>query len=281
MSKLLFITVYIGKWPWYFPYFLHSCKHNSSIEFYIFSDNKSSPYPTPENVKIIPYSIGEFKNNASQKLGYEVAVNHGYKICDFKPAFGFLFEEYIAGYDFWGYCDIDIIFGNVRKFMTPELLNNYDAISARHDYLTGSFALFKNNSQTINLFRQSKDHKRVFTEPRNLCFDETNYAFDAFLQGIPYKYIKSEIESMTHVVRRLEEEGKIKPYFEFQIVEGFAGNLLWEEGNLIYRKEYEAMYYHLVRMKRKYSERIEDNTVMPYKFRIGKKKFYGKKYRKT
>lgn len=30
------------------------------------------------------------------------------------------------------------------------------------------------------LFKQSKDYKKVFTNSNNFCFDETNYAFDAF-----------------------------------------------------------------------------------------------------
>jgi hypothetical protein len=79
---------------------------------------------------------------------------------------------------------------------------------------------------------------------------------------------------MTHVVRRLQEENKLKAYFEFQIVEGFAGNMLWDKGTLIYRKQFEALLYHLVRFKRKYSEPLDLYRKIPDKFRIGKKKIY-------
>ena len=79
---------------------------------------------------------------------------------------------------------------------------------------------------------------------------------------------------MTHVVRRLQEEGKLKAYFEFQIVEGFAGNMLWDKGTLIYRKQFEVMLYHLVRFKRKYSDPVDLQKQIPDKFRIGKKKIY-------
>jgi hypothetical protein len=276
--KILIIIIYFGKWPWYFAYFINSCKFNCSVDFVIFSDNVSHTFRIPENVKFINYSIQMFKKDTSLKLGFEVEINHGYKICDFKPAFGLIFEDWISGYDFWGYCDIDLIFGNIRNFITEKLLNEFDVISARHDYLTGSFALYRNNQFMIKLFTQSKDHKKVLTDPRNFCFDETNYAFEPFLNRVPYKEIQTEIESMTHVIRRLEEVKKIKPYFEFQIIEGFAGNMLWENGVLIYRKKFEALYYHLVRMKRIYSEENANATIMPYRFRIGKTNFYGKKY---
>jgi len=79
---------------------------------------------------------------------------------------------------------------------------------------------------------------------------------------------------MTHVIRRLQEENQLKAYFEFQIVEGFAGNMLWDKGTLIFRKQFEAMLYHLVRFKRKYSEPVDLNQIIPEKFRIGKKKIY-------
>jgi len=180
----------------------------------------------------------------------------------------------IRNYDFWGYCDIDVILGNIRAFMTDELLNEYDVISARHDYLTGCFALFRNTSALRELFSQSKDYRKVFTDPRNFFFDETNFAFEAFEQGLHYSQIHTEVESMTHVIRRLQEANRLKAYFEFQIVEGFAGNMLWKQGTLIYRKQFEAMLYHLVRFKRKYSEPLNLYRKIPDEFRIGKKKIY-------
>ena len=79
---------------------------------------------------------------------------------------------------------------------------------------------------------------------------------------------------MAHVVRRLQEANELRALFEFQIVEGFAGNMLWEKGTLIYRKQFEAMLYHLVRFKRKYSEPTDLYRKIPDKFRIGKKKIY-------
>lgn len=275
-NKIIFLIVYIGEYPWYFPYFLHSCKYNPSIDFYIYTDNQKVDSRTPENIRFIPYSLKEFNKDATKALGFSVNIEHGYKLCDFKPAYGCIFSDRIKDYNFWGHCDIDIIFGNIRGFITEQTLNEYDVISARHDYLTGSFAIYRNTPLINRMFMQSKDYARVFTSPYNFCFDETNYAFDRFEAGLHYSDIKTEIESMTHVVKRLQEEGTIKVYFEFQILEGLAGNMLWDHGTLIYRKEFEAMLYHMVRFKKKYSEETELNKTIPDRFRIGKKKIYYK-----
>ena len=36
----------------------------------------------------------------------------------------------------------------------------------------------------------------------------------------------------------------------------------WDKGELIYRREYEAMLYHLVRFKRKYSEQVDLHRII-------------------
>ena len=172
-----------------------------------------------------------------------------------------------------------MMFGNIRLFMTDGLLNGYDVISARHDYLTGCFALYRNQPYFRDLFKQSRDYRKVFTDSRNFFFDETNFAFEAFRKGLHYSQIRTEVESMMHVVQRLQEENSLKAYFEFQMLEGFAGNMLWNRGALIYRNQFEVMLYHLVEFKRKYAEPLDLYRKMPNQFRIGKKKIYGMKKR--
>jgi hypothetical protein len=274
MPRIIFIITFIGKYPWYFPYFLHSCRYNPSVDFIMLSDNKSTPTTLPSNVKLIHYTIDQFQTDASNALGFNVAVEHGYKLCDFKPAYGHIFKNLVKDYAFWGYCDIDVIWGSIRSFITDTILSQYEIISARHDYLTGCFALYKNNNKMRELFMQSKDYQKVFTSNENFFFDETNFAFKEFEAGIHYSQIETEVESMTHVVRRLQETHGLKAYFEFQITEGFAGNMLWDHGTLAYRKEFEVMLYHMVRFKRKYSEVTNLNRTIPDKFRIGKNKIY-------
>ena len=273
-KTIVLIIVWIGKWPWYFPYFLYSCKFNSSIDFIILTDNDDIPINISSNIKFIYYSLDDFKKDASDTLGFNVEIEKGYKLCDFKPAYGCIFPELISKYDFWGHCDIDIIFGNIRSFLSNKVLNKYDVISARHDYLTGSFALYKNGLLNNVLFKESKDYRKVYTNTQNFCFDETNFAFKPFEAGFHYSKIITEVESMTHVVKRLDEEKIIKAYFEFQILEGLAGNMLWENGRLIYRNQVEIMFYHLISLKCIYSEELDINKMLPERYRIGKKKIY-------
>jgi len=248
-KKIILLSCYYGPFPWYFNYFVHSCKHNPSIDFYIITDNTTSEIPLPANVKLIYKTLDETRRLASKRLGFKVKIGEGYKFCDFKPAYGFIFADLIKGYDVWGYADIDIIFGNIRDFATDAVLNSYDLVSIQPYFLTGCFLLFKNNKKINALFKHSKDYRKVFSSEEHYCFDETNYTFEKFNEGLKYHQITTEIESMTHVVRRLEEEKFIRPYFDLHIIEGEPGNIKWENGKMTYKNKFSFALYHLINFK--------------------------------
>jgi len=77
-NSIAFLICWYEDYPWYFPYFLHSCRYNPTIDFFIFTDNKVK-LELPPNVKIIPYSLEQFKADASKELGFEAAIEYGYK----------------------------------------------------------------------------------------------------------------------------------------------------------------------------------------------------------
>lgn len=248
-TSIAIITCWYGSYPWYFPYFIHSCTYNPTIDFIIITDNIEAIPNKPDNVKIVYRTLEDIKITASKKLGFTVCINNAYKLCDFKPAYGFIFPEIIADYHFWGHGDIDVVYGNIREFMTEELLENHDIVSSRHDYITGTFCLFRNNKQMNTLFIQSKDYKTVFGNEENYCFDECNYLFTELQNGASIFDYPNNIESMTYVVQKAAAEGKLKAFFDFIIVEGTPGKIKWENGKIIYKDLYEAMFYHLIKLK--------------------------------
>lgn len=277
MKKIGIITYYMGSMPWYFSYFLHSCKYNPSIDFIIITDGEVKRNDIPANVFILQKTLNDLKRLAEKKMGFSVTITHPYKLCDFKPAYGFLFPEIIKDYDFWGHGDIDVMYGNIRDFMTDEILENYDVISSRHDYIAGTFCLYKNTEQMNRLFMESKDYKKVFTNTEHFCFDECSNLFDELDDGASIFDFPDAIQSMTYVVKKAEAEGKLKAYFDFIIVEGVPGKIKWEKGKIIYKNKFEAMYYNLIRFKKecersKVFKPIEDTIYFTPKRIITKKK---------
>jgi len=263
----------MGKLPWYFAYFIQSCKHNPSINFLIVTDDKSYFDKLPVNVKFVYKSLLEINKLATERLGFVTKIENGYKLCDFKPTYGLLFSELLEGYDFWGHSDIDMIFGNIREFITDDLLKSYDLISVRHDYLTGHFLIYGNNHKMNHLFMLSKDYQKVLRSETHYCFDETNFQFQPFTDGLCYKQVPAEVESMTHLVKRLEEDGYLKVHFDFLIIEGTPGKLRWNRGKLTYRNRYEILLYHLIKFKGVFNPKKKPSHI-PDSFSISPTRIY-------
>ncbi len=271
-NKIIVLSCYYGEFPWYFSYFLHSCAFNPSVDFLIFSD---TPYSEklPVNVKIQPLSITDIRELAQKKIGFEINIDHPYKFCDYKPAYGVIFEDYIRGYDFWAQSDIDIIFGNIRKFFTGRFLDRYDYISLRHDYTTGCFALYRNIPSVNFLFAKSRDYKRVFTEPRHFCFDECNFVWDELTAGKSIFDLTTEIESFTHVVKKSAMQREIRAHFDFLLLEGLIGKINFATGTIFYKNFIEGVLYHLYWLKKIYSPAKAPKHI-PDKFRISATRIY-------
>lgn len=248
-KSIAILTCWYGNYPWYFRYFMHSCLFSPTIDFIIITDNKEVISNKPPNVTIINKTLNEIKITASQKLGFTVTIDYPYKLCDFKPVYGFLFSEIIEQYDFWGHGDIDVVYGNIRNFMTEEILSNYDVINSRHDYISGEFCLFRNNEEINQLFMQSNDYQKVFSSPEHFCFDECNFLFEELKNGASIFDYPDNIQSMTYVVKKAAAENKIKVFLDFIVVEGLPGRLKWDHGILSYKKRFEAMLYHLIKLK--------------------------------
>ncbi|CAA9203691.1 hypothetical protein FLA105534_04871 [Flavobacterium bizetiae] len=259
MKKIALVNCYFGEFPWYFPFFIKSCATNPTIDFLIFSDRLYTE-SLPDNVKIIPFNLDKFNALATEKLGFEVSIEKAYKLCDFKPAYGLLFSEYLQQYDFWGITDIDVIYGRIREFMTDEILDTYDIICVRHDFITACCMLFKNNDYVNTLFKKSKDYQMVFTSTKNFAFDETNFEQIEIVDRYDIFNIDCEIESMQHVILKEEENRNLKSHFDLLICDGNPGELKWENGLLSFRNKLEILLFHM----QYYKKNIFTNKILTW-----------------
>lgn len=251
--SLVLITCWYGKYPWYMPYYLHSCAFNPSVNFVIITDNTEEVKNVPANVKIVHKNLEDIICDTSNKLGFPINIDYPYKLCDFKPAYAFMFPELIEGYDFWGHCDLDLIYGDIRAFFTNEFLDSYDYISVRDDYTTGCFSLYRNNELLNTFFQRSKDYKKVFSMSEHFCFDECNFVWDDLAEGIPIFEIETEIESFTHIMKNAERDGVLRTHFDFILMEGYTGRVKFDNGKIIYKNKYEAIMFHMFWLKKVYN----------------------------
>ena len=115
------ILPYYGKFPNYFPLWLKSAGANPSFTFMIFTDIDMSGYNIPPNVQVHHMTFEDIKKMISPHLDFDFVCDTPYKLCDYRPMFGLIFEDYLSGYDFWGFCDSDVIFGDMSKYINDDI----------------------------------------------------------------------------------------------------------------------------------------------------------------
>ena len=165
------VMPYFGKLPNYFSLWLESCRYNLSVNWLLFTDDQTV-YDFPANVKVHYCSFQEIVHLIQSKFEYEIALTRPYKLCDFRPAFGAIFEEYLINYDFWGYGDMDLILGNIRQFLTKEILDAHDRILTH-----GPLSLMRNTTRFTNLFKNEINGISRFKEVSQMA---TNTSFDEY-----------------------------------------------------------------------------------------------------
>ena len=273
MKSICIIVFYFGKYPWYHNYFIDSCKRNQSIDFLFFTDNASCDIQE-ENIKFIPFSIDNFNQLASIKLEFTVNVLSGLKICDFRPAFGVIFNDFIKSYDYWGYSDTDIIYGNLRNFLDDDILT-YDYISVRDDYPSGYFSVFKNENKINLLYTLSKDYKELFLKEENTLFEECGGAYSEVCNGVNILNSSCNYETFHHVLEKNKDNLKI--LFELFSIEGNVGEIKVLHEKLVFMKKFEIMMYHLTSYKANLFSIIPTKLLKP-EFFINQYNFKKSKY---
>lgn len=169
--SICFVIPYFGRWPMWMPFFAESCRANPTIDWMFFSD--CGPLPDcPPNVQVIQTGFGEYCARVSEKLGIRFAPHNPYKLCDLKPILGFIHESEVAAYDFWGFGDIDLVYGDLREYFNAERLARKDFFSTHARRVSGHCCLVRNTPKMREAFRLIPGWKVRLADPVHHGFDE-------------------------------------------------------------------------------------------------------------
>ncbi len=181
-KKICVIIAQFGKLPSNVELWLKSCAWNRDVNFLVCSDLPMDH--APENVRWISKTFPEFRALVEEKLQMKVKLDTPYECCDFKAVYGTVFEDYLQGYDYWGYCDMDMIFGDLAWFFKKYNLEMYDKFQT-----VGHLTLMRNTPENNARYRlpcnPGKGYQDAFLAKgsTHFCESEINQIFDAY--GFP------------------------------------------------------------------------------------------------
>lgn len=169
--SICFLMPYFGKWPWWMPFFVESCRANPDIDWLFFSDCGEIPL-CPPNVRVMRMTFVDYCSRVADTLEVPFSPKNPYKLCDVRPAFGCIHEEELKGYDFWAFGDIDLVLGDLRAHYTPERLEGKDLLSTHARRVSGHCTLIRNNARMRDAFRQIPQWKQRFCDDAHQALDE-------------------------------------------------------------------------------------------------------------
>ena len=142
-----------------------------------------------KNIHYIYIDFDEIKRRIQEIVGFKPMLTSPYKIVDYKPLYGCIFKDFLSDYSHWGYCDSDVIFGDLKSFLTEDKLNNYDRI-----YQHGHMCIYK-NSDEINVRWKTKhnlvsyNYIEVFKVGGVKMFDERGGMWDIWKENKWSQYL--------------------------------------------------------------------------------------------
>lgn len=178
MNKIALIIPYFTTCPpiWMGLNF-YTCSKQNNIDFVYFTDsdeiiNLASKYP---NIICHKVSFVKYCENASKHLGVDFHPQHAYKLCDLRPFYGFIHQDMLKQYDFWGYGDNDLIYGNLNVLTNQDMLQAYDVITTMSERIAGHFAIFRNNDKYRMLGFKCPRWKEHLLSSEHVGFDESDW----------------------------------------------------------------------------------------------------------
>lgn len=161
---------YFGKPPAYFPIWMKAAAYNDTIDFLLITDCREIKEKTSvPNIRVRQMDFVTFKDKVQSRFPFQIKMHDYGRVSQFRPAFGYIFPEEIKGYDLWGFIECDLIPGDIRAFLTDEVLQKHEKF-----FKLGHFQLYQNTDRLNTLFMAKTpyavNYKLAFR--RNILFFE-------------------------------------------------------------------------------------------------------------
>ena len=254
MKRILVIIPYFGRWPFWMAFFLESCRFNANIDWLLFSDC-GTPDDCPPNVHVEHISFSDYCRLVSNRLQIPFQPASPYKLCDLKPALGYIHADKLTGYDFWAFGDIDVIYGDLRSYFNEDRLSRYDLLSTHTRRVSGHFCLVKNATRMREAFMCAKGWESALSQPEHCGFDEGRFS-RLFIKHKNWPDIFRRLFDLGNSWRQRSEfvEAFSTPHGRVPWTDGsfnFPNRWFWREGSL--RNDFDGTkefpYFHFIGWK--------------------------------
>lgn len=204
-------------------------------------------------------TFADLSHRVKRALDIEVEFNASwyYKLCDYKPTLALLYPEFLVNpkhpYKFWGYADMDLIWGNISRFshwFTGEYLTPFTGWHGP----SGAAAFYINEPWTYHIFNNSKKYIPLLKNLTYHNLDESGLSTHVIVDEGYHcitDQIYLELDRRNSSTRNWGKDPRDHAFIENMDSVEWAGMALWHRGSvkIIHSSKWfpanrELMFYH-------------------------------------
>ncbi len=223
--KVKLFSVWAGERPEWYVRFALQMKRYKLVDWEIL----------PPDGVAVPYHVQWLTSTVSKALGTPCRKGGRYATCDLRPFLGDVFKDKLVGYDWWGWCDLDIRFGDLDNMLPNLLTDDCDVVNFKAHYLSGCFVLLRNIPLTRELYKHSDHWQTILADERYYVWDESGHDI---LPG----------ESFYNTM--IKAGVRIKPceeLYSYDTAEDRSCNTTFKDGKIIMQRE--VLFHHFMSNK--------------------------------
>ena len=231
------------------PAFLLSCRTNTDVQWIIYTDVDVAG-PVPPNISIKQTRVADLNQRCSERLGTNIDIQRR-KLCDLKVTYGIVFADDLAPFDFWGCSDLDIIWGDIRRFATDARLRELDIFSSRKEKLSGHCTFYRNTAEVNRLFERIPNVRALLATSHYEHLDERELT--KYVRSDPRVYWEDELATNAAYQKALGDQ-----------------DLWWKNGRTLGPDGRELMCIHFHKLKQDMKTIDFGTADIPAAFRVNR-----------
>ncbi|MGN9010571.1 DUF6625 family protein [Lactobacillus amylovorus] len=173
-AEICMLIPYFGKFPEWFNLYLYSCSKVKKIDFYFFTDCQI-PSKIYDNTKFIKITYHHYCDLVSRKLNLNFFPSSPYSLVNVRPFMNIIHSNIAENYRFWGFSDIDLVYGDTSYILDPRFLDKYDLITTHSDRVAGHFTIIKRDGKYDKIALKIKNWRKKIVS-KKAGFDEKDFS---------------------------------------------------------------------------------------------------------
>ncbi len=277
-NTIALIIPYFGIFPEWAPLYFETIRRNSSIDFLFYTDCDFTPYQHISNCIFRKIAFEDYLQNVRVMANIEFNPANAYKICDLRPLFPVVHYQDIKDYDFYGWTDMDILFGNILSFYTEEQLHRYDVLSTHSVRVSGHFALFRNTKANRNLYQKIYNWRTHLAHPYFVgidehgvtnaltmtCFDKLNEKMSWSIDNFFTRWLKKRKTKRLYLVEQYTTPFIVEPWLDGSVNSQQPNEWYYRDGLISNSRDGSRNFIYLHFMNFKSSTYRHDDTKAPW-----------------